>query len=794
MDIKLKNRHRISALLSFLIVVAAAVIMTGLYPFFEKEAGRHEQPAYEDQAFLRHLVFGNYVLDLEQYQYANGVVISPFEHFFPEGAYELKNGSLDGYAEQTAAASEGAGNPGDETAPEAASQIPKDEALAAGEDTASFPEDEDYGYLTDEEESYMAEERQEYLRNLRQNCMMEYESWNRYFGSIRNAIDFQVLDENGSILMNYAKDRNILTDDSYVFRVVMHYDGHGRMDVMQLGGQDTSYLLNILQKFGEVDPMEEYYWEQYSSKPQFKLSNPKNITFAYAMTEQQLAEYSLARSSSWGSYYNSGRVAQVFAGLGIFVALAAFLLSCFDVTRADDSKVLRVPLGIVLGVGAGGIGFGYSLTSLVAVTNHGSLYSGLIRANFLPKAADIMVKLWNVFWWCIPFAIIYWAVLCMRDVFHIGFKRYIRERTLCGLFYGWCAGLCRRFYNFLGSINLQDNSDRTIFKIVGVNFIILAVLCSLWFFGIGALIIYSIVLFLVLRKYYRDLTRKYRILLKATNQIAEGNLDVTISEDLGVFEPFKTEIQKIQSGFKVAVDEEVKSQKMKTDLITNMSHDLKTPLTAIITYVNLLKDDNAVPEQRKAYIDVLEQKSMRLKSLIEDLFEISKASSNNVTLNLVNVDIVSLLKEVSLELSDKIEESTIDFRWNLPDEKIVLPLDSQKTYRIFDNLLTNIMKYGMPNTRAYIDMKRDDGGVVITMKNVSANELTFNPKEITERFVRGDQSRNTEGSGLGMAIAKSFVELQNGKMDVEVEADLFRIIIRWPVEQSPVEEDDEEEM
>ena len=796
MDIKLKNRHRISALLSFLIVVAAAVIMTGLYPFFEKEAGRHEQPAYEDQAFLRHLVFGNYVLDLEQYQYANGVVISPFEHFFPEGAYELKNGSLDGYAEQTAAASEGTGNPGDVTvpAPEAASQIPKDEALAAGEDTASFLEDEDYGYLTDEEESYMAEERQEYLRNLRQNCMMEYESWNRYFGSIRNAIDFQVLDENGSILMNYAKDRNILTDDSYVFRVVMHYDGHGRMDVMQLGGQDTSYLLNILQKFGEVDPMEEYYWEQYSSKPQFKLSNPKNITFAYAMTEQQLAEYSLARSSSWGSYYNSGRVAQVFAGLGIFVALAAFLLSCFDVTRADDSKVLRVPLGIVLGVGAGGIGFGYSLTSLVAVTNHGSLYSGLIRANFLPKAADIMVKLWNVFWWCIPFAIIYWAVLCMRDVFHIGFKRYIRERTLCGLFYGWCAGLCRRFYNFLGSINLQDNSDRTIFKIVGVNFIILAVLCSLWFFGIGALIIYSIVLFLVLRKYYRDLTRKYRILLRATNQIAEGNLDVTISEDLGVFEPFKTEIQKIQSGFKVAVDEEVKSQKMKTDLITNMSHDLKTPLTAIITYVNLLKDDNAVPEQRKAYIDVLEQKSMRLKSLIEDLFEISKANSNNVTLNLVDVDIVSLLKEVSLELSDKIEESTIDFRWNLPDEKIVLPLDSQKTYRIFDNLLTNIMKYGMPNTRAYIDMKRDDGGVVITMKNVSANELTFNPKEITERFVRGDQSRNTEGSGLGMAIAKSFVELQNGKMNVEVEADLFRIIIRWPVEQNPVEEDDEEEM
>ena len=183
----------------------------------------------------------------------------------------------------------------------------------------------------------------------------------------------------------------------------------------------------------------------------------------------------------------------------------------------------------------------------------------------------------------------------------------------------------RERYQFIYSIDLQDRTDRTLFKIVGINFLILTVLCSLWFFGIGALLIYSIILFIVLRKYYRDLSNKYRILLDATNQIAEGNLDVTIAENLGVFEPFKCEMQRIQSGFKVAVDEEVKSQKMKTDLITNMSHDLKTPLTAIITYVNLMKDENITPEQRKAYIDVLEQKSMRLKSLIEDLFEISKA-------------------------------------------------------------------------------------------------------------------------------------------------------------------------
>ena len=500
------------------------------------------------------------------------------------------------------------------------------------------------------------------------------------------------------------------------------------------------------------------------------------------MTADQITAFKDTAAGFSNTYDDSDSILKIFVGLICAVTVLAFLFSFLDVTLPDSSRIFRTPFEIVTGVGCGGVAFGAGLTNLVIVTNQGDLFETLLRANFLPGVAGIMVKLWNLLWWSLPFAVVYWAVLCLRDVLSIGIKRYLRERTLIGWFCGWLKMICIKVYHYVGDINLKEQSDKTIFRIVGVNFLILAILCSLWFFGIGALFFYSILLFFIMRKYYRDLSGKYRVLLKATNQIAEGNLEVSIEEDLSVFEPFKKEIQKIQSGFKVAVDEEVKSQKLKTDLISNMSHDLKTPLTAIITYVNLLKDERVTPEQRKAYIDILEQKSMRLKSLIEDLFEISKANSNNVTLNLEEVDIVSLLKEVSLELSDKIEESTIDFRWNLPDEKIVLPLDGQKTYRIFDNLLTNIIKYAMPNTRAYIDMKKEDGFVVISLKNVSAAELTFNPNEITERFARGDQSRNTEGSGLGMAIAKSFVELQNGKLFVEIEADLFRVSIRWPVD------------
>ena len=753
MDTKLKNRHKISILLAIVVIVSAAAVMVGLYPFFKNESARYEEPVYQQQTFLKYLVYGNYVLSMEQVRNNQGDIISPFQFFFPKAAEEMKN-----QTEETVAAAETNQADGD-----------VQEGAIENEITVDLSESN-------------SGTRSEYLSHLRQKTMRSYNNWKNCFDSIRNSLDYQILNENGQVISDHSGGKTILGNDKYEFQTVLQYDGMGRMEVVSIHGDNTARLLTLLQDFGDKDPMMEDYWEQFLYEPDLRLQNPKNITITYGMTADQITAFKDTAAGFSNTYDDSDSILKIFVGLICAVTVLAFLFSFLDVTLPDSSRIFRTPFEIVTGVGCGGVAFGAGLTNLVIVTNQGDLFETLLRANFLPGVAGIMVKLWNLLWWSLPFAVVYWAVLCLRDVLSIGIKRYLRERTLIGWFCGWLKMICIKVYHYVGDINLKEQSDKTIFRIVGVNFLILAILCSLWFFGIGALFFYSILLFFIMRKYYRDLSGKYRVLLKATNQIAEGNLEVSIEEDLSVFEPFKKEIQKIQSGFKVAVDEEVKSQKLKTDLISNMSHDLKTPLTAIITYVNLLKDERVTPEQRKAYIDILEQKSMRLKSLIEDLFEISKANSNNVTLNLEEVDIVSLLKEVSLELSDKIEESTIDFRWNLPDEKIVLPLDGQKTYRIFDNLLTNIIKYAMPNTRAYIDMKKEDGFVVISLKNVSAAELTFNPNEITERFARGDQSRNTEGSGLGMAIAKSFVELQNGKLFVEIEADLFRVSIRWPVD------------
>lgn len=236
----------------------------------------------------------------------------------------------------------------------------------------------------------------------------------------------------------------------------------------------------------------------------------------------------------------------------------------------------------------------------------------------------------------------------------------------------------------------------------------------------------------------------------------------------------------MQKGFAKAVAEEAKSQNMKSELITNVSHDLKTPLTAIITYVDLLKNPKITEEERTSYIETLDQKSQRLKVLIEDLFEVSKANSGNVTMHFMDADIVNLMKEVRVELDDRIKESTLDFRWKLPEEKILVSLDGQRTYRIFENLINNAIKYAMPYTRVYVEMTEEASEVIITFKNMSAQELSMDADDLTERFVRGDSARQSEGSGLGLAIAKSFTELQNGSFAIKVDGDLFKVTLTFP--------------
>mgnify|MGYP002551986352 CR=1 FL=1 len=219
-------------------------------------------------------------------------------------------------------------------------------------------------------------------------------------------------------------------------------------------------------------------------------------------------------------------------------------------------------------------------------------------------------------------------------------------------------------------------------------------------------------------------------------------------------------------------------EKPEEDTEGVFSVKLKNLTGKVITGVTVKNEKDE--EKRKEYTEVLERKSLRLKALIEDLFEMSKAASKTIQMNYMKVDLVGLIRQAELENEEKIREAHLEFRWKLPEDKVVLWLDSEKTYRIFENLIVNITKYAMPHTRVYIEMNERPDDVQIFMKNVSAGELNFNTEEITDRFVRGDSSRNTEGSGLGLAIAKSFAQLQHGNLNITTEADLFKAEIILP--------------
>ena len=251
------------------------------------------------------------------------------------------------------------------------------------------------------------------------------------------------------------------------------------------------------------------------------------------------------------------------------------------------------------------------------------------------------------------------------------------------------------------------------------------------------------------------------------------------SELKGALKEMAIYVNDIASGFSNAINESLKSERLKTELITNVSHDIKTPLTSIINYVDLLKKENIQDEKVKEYIDILDKKSQRLKKLTEDLVEASKVSSGNVKLNLENINIKELFNQTIGEFKDRFEEKNLIIETTIPNDNIKINADSRYLYRIIENLFSNITKYALEGSRVYIDIIEKEKIVDISIKNISKDKLNISSDELMQRFVRGDKSRYTEGSGLGLSIAKSLTELQGGTFDIIIDGDLFKVHIIW---------------
>ena len=290
------------------------------------------------------------------------------------------------------------------------------------------------------------------------------------------------------------------------------------------------------------------------------------------------------------------------------------------------------------------------------------------------------------------------------------------------------------------------------------------------------LIILSSVLFIVTGYTINRLAYIDEI-IEGTEKIKNGDINHKIRlRDKNSLTILAENINNLSDGLENAIEETLKSERMKTELITNVSHDLKTPLTSIINYVDLIKkEENVQPEYLNDYINILDNKSKRLKNLIEDLFEASKASSGNIDLNIEKLDLNQLLRQSIGENEEKLIESNLSLKLNIPKEPVYINCDGRRMYRVFENLLVNISKYSHENTRVYVDMVVNENQVFVSMKNISAYELNFEASEILERFKRGDLARNTEGSGLGLAIARDLVQLQGGKLGVQIDGDLFKV-------------------
>ena len=616
---------------------------------------------------------------------------------------------------------------------------------------------------------------------------------NSAFSLFKKYMDYQIFDKEGNPLFKENDDQineALKSNDSYALKIEYKYGTAGTMSNVTVSGTKL-----VPEEAYNIEKDLSYYCMDADLEDLIEDEKQTDgISIVYGMTDANYDEFISANQEE--DEYVEYNYSMFWSSAALFflgVLFVAFFLPCIPKVGRYEGKLFHMPfeLAVILGISALGIGY-----SAFAELVHWSFENYHPSGNIMWNTISMLGINW-IIWFCL-LGVFFCVAESLRLIFTSG-KDYWKEHTIVGMLIYWVKKNreevqekghllkkawkdIRKFvhhqYEAILQTDLRDKGNKGILRIVILNFLLLLVV-KLFSYSIGLipLIVYSIILFFVMKKVLNGIKKKYQLLLKSTNQLAEGQLDLPIEGDVGIFRPIQDELKKIQSGFKKAVDEEVKNERMKTELVTNVSHDLRTPLTAIITYIDLLKNEKD-EEKRKEYTEVLERKSLRLKALIEDLFEMSKAASKTIQMNYMKVDLVGLIRQAELENEEKIREAHLEFRWKLPEDKVVLWLDSEKTYRIFENLIVNITKYAMPHTRVYIEMNDRPDDVQIFMKNVSAGELNFNTEEITDRFVRGDSSRNTEGSGLGLAIAKSFAQLQHG--NITTEADLFKAEIILP--------------
>lgn len=537
----------------------------------------------------------------------------------------------------------------------------------------------------------------------------------------------------------------------------LHY-----FDVTQEKGNIVTYQVN----------------DEKFTQSQVVIQNPRQMKIMFRIPEKVVKDQGvIARTVyDWTNYTQFSVIAALIGTLLLILYLLFYPISIVEEVNPFLS-FKKVKFGILFILLATGITMGTAgVLALSGATISGTLLSVLNEYHIMMPQQLLFLA--NLVCWMLYFLMVSIALFEIKYIFVKGFWRFLREDTLVG---SMVSGI-HRHIDSLADIDLKDDATRCLLKFMLLQIAIMMVLCLFWWFGMFLAILYGFALFMWLKQKLNSIQSDYEILLKQSQELKEGNFQTELPADVGIFNALKDEFSEIRTGFEKAVQEETKSQNMKTELISNVSHDLKTPLTGIRNYVELLQQEGISEEQRKEYVSMLDQYARRLHILMEDLFEVSKANSGNIQLDMVELDIIALVEQVQAECSELLQERQLEVVWNRHDLKQVsVMLDGNKAFRIFENLFINIHHYALAHTRVYIDIRQVKDQVRIECKNISKEPLNFDADDIVDRFVRGDKSRHDGGSGLGLAIAKSFTEAMKGSFRIETDGDLFKAIVEFPL-------------
>lgn len=599
------------------------------------------------------------------------------------------------------------------------------------------------------------EEMKEYILNRKVNSASDL---NNKIKSYVN-LNFRAYDKLKDIWIGGEKidSNNIIKNSKYFKEINIDYNGNV-IEKIYVDGKEINN--NIISKL--------IYYNKYSYHTYYDRYEPNNI-YAYDYNEKQSISIYIwmPQEIKKGDvvYENLKRVEininRFYLSCGSFIMFIILAILCLVSLSKNKSKIniiedivnkIKVwPIEAKVGIG------------ILGWISWNTTYIYYNANNYIRR-----LNLISVIWTSLALLIYYVLI----RVIIINYN----ERTL------FKNNITIKCWNYLSEIMTRSSLIKTFLIMSGLyvisGLLLFVVSAILNIFPIGILIgIILTIIYIVI--FIKELIYLDKIII-GSKAATEGKLNCNIEEKgRGHLRELAHDINNIRDGLRKSIESEMKSENMKTELITNVSHDLKTPLTSIINYIDLLKRENIESETAKDYINILDKKSQRLKVLIDDLFEASKATSGAMELNITKIDIVQLLKQSLGENDERFKNSNLSVKLDIPDTKIFINGDGQRLYRVFENLISNIVKYSLSNTRVYIQMYVDDENkVVIIMRNISAYELDFCANEITNRFKRGDSSRSTDGSGLGLAIAKSIVELHGGKFNIEVDGDLFKSIIK----------------